>query len=765
MRVRRAFRKLGTFIENKHLLIFIIGLLLIIPAVFGASGLEMATGNETFISTNSKVYKDYEKFNQQFSGNVILVLLVDDDFNQLVRPDNLAAMEAIETQTGSNPDVISAIGPAFFIKQTNRLDSLPNDSQEILDIVTDPDTGNIVPHLRQVFPDKEHALIFITLEGGLERDREKAIIDEFKEIVGEADFNEIDNVIISGNPVVMVEIEDMMAENMQKMFILSVVLMLIILAVIFKVRGFFAWRWLPLGVVFIGITYAFGAMGALSIPLTMVSMGAFPILIGLGVDYAIQFHNRFDEESRRGETVADAIVESVTNIGLTIGIAIITACLGFSALFFSPVPMIRDFASTLIIGVAACYFLSMFFLLAILHWHHRRRFEIRVKKNSKPLMQGRHWLDEGLHLLAPWVIKHPAIILPIALIPSVLGLIADSHIETETDEQKFISQDIQVMIDVSIVQEIASGITFLNLFIESDDVSTPPVLHWMIQFEEHIAGQSDEFITRTESIAGHIAERNDGSIPQDSQQIEETLQTIPGLTKLNLMSQDGKTANLVLTLKEYNEEYIRDLQEQLSDYISDNPPPDGVSVAITGEPILKLKLMDGLTSGREEMTLIGIVIIFFGLLVLFRLKILRVFTAVLPIALIIGWSSGIMYLLGIKYTPMTATIGALIIGIGVEFTILLMMRYHEERRRGSAISESMITAMTMVGRAIIASGMTVICGFGTLLIADDFLILRDFGIVTLINVFFALVSTLFVLPTLIVLIDTWRDKRHPRRSQ
>jgi len=175
--------------------------------------------------------------------------------------------------------------------------------------------------------------------------------------------------------------------------------------------------------------------------------------------------------------------------------------------------------------------------------------------------------------------------------------------------------------------------------------------------------------------------------------------------------------------------------------------------------------MDGLTSGREEMTLIGIVIIFFGLLVLFRLKILRVFTAVLPIALIIGWSSGIMYLLGIKYTPMTATIGALIIGIGVEFTILLMMRYHEERRRGSAIGESMITAMTMVGRAIIASGMTVICGFGTLLIADDFLILRDFGIVTLINVFFALVSTLFVLPTLIVLIDTWRDKHHPRRSQ
>ncbi len=118
-----------------------------------------------------------------------------------------------------------------------------------------------------------------------------------------------------------------------------------------------------------------------------------------------------------------------------------------------------------------------------------------------------------------------------------------------------------------------------------------------------------------------------------------------------------------------------------------------------------------------------------------------------------------MYLLGIKYTPMTATIGALIIGIGVEFTILLMMRYNEERKKGAEVTESMITAMTTVGRAIIASGFTVIGGFGTLLIADDFLILRDFGIVTLVNVFFALVSTLFVLPALIVLIDSWREKR------
>jgi len=66
----------------------------------------------------------------------------------------------------------------------------------------------------------------------------------------------------------------------------------------------------------------------------------------------------------------------------------------------------------------------------------------------------------------------------------------------------------------------------------------------------------------------------------------------------------------------------------------------------------------------------------------------------------------------------------------------------------------MIIAMTKIGRAIIASGMTVVAGFGSLLLAVDLPILQDFGMVTMLNVAFALISTLVVLPPLIVWVDT-----------
>ncbi len=206
---------------------------------------------------------------------------------------------------------------------------------------------------------------------------------------------------------------------------------------------------------------------------------------------------------------------------------------------------------------------------------------------------------------------------------------------------------------------------------------------------------------------------------------------------------------------------MRECKELLTTDIADHPAE--ANVTLTGASIIEMELFNALTSGREKMTLIGVGLIFLGLFLVFKFNLLRAFLATLPIGLILGWSSGVMFLLGIKYTPLTATLGALILGIGVEFTILLMMRYHEERGKGEGPVEAMTIAMTKIGRAIVASGLTVIGGFAALLIARDFLILRDFGIVTMINVFFALVSTLVVLPALIVLFDSWRERRRARR--
>jgi hydrophobe/amphiphile efflux-3 (HAE3) family protein len=751
----RLFRRLGLFVENRHVLLIIIGVVLIVASVFGAMRLTMASGTETFISSDSQTYKDYARFNQNFSGDVVIVMVTGDVATQLLKTENLDAMKSIELQIGANQRVLSALSPASLIEQAQA--QYPGVPIEVL--VFDPESGQIRDEFKSVFPDDTHALISIALKGDLSSDEQKEAVTDVEGAVADAGFSTGVETAVTGTPVVFAQIQDLMMSSLRNMFIAAIALMLLILAFIFSVRGFFAWRWLPLGVVIIGVIYTLGAMGVLSVPITMVSMAVFPVLIGLGVDYAIQFHNRYDEEARRGKTVADAIVESVTHIGPAIGIAIIAACLGFGALFFSPVPMIRDFGLMLIIGVIACFLVALFLLPSILYWHDRRKAaRANARESTNKAGTGKiGFVERGLQRLAPWVIKHPAIILPIALLATVGGLVADSHIETETDEAKFISSDVAVIKDLRTLEELAGGISTANVLVEAPDVTDPQVLNWMLEAEQRIRSEHSEIVTGTSSVADLVLQSTGGVMPQTSQEVKQILAQVPENIKRNLANDDYTAANLIVNIGEMDIDQMRELNEQLTNDIANHP--EGVSVTLTGMSVIGTELFEALTSGRIEMTLIGVAFIFFGLLVLFRLNLFRAVAAALPICLIIGWSSGVMYLSGIKYTPLTATLGALILGIGTEFTILLMMRYYEEREKGEGPSEAMTTAMTKIGRAVIASGLTVIGCFAALLIAQDFPILRDFGIVTMVNVFFALVSTLVVLPTLIVLFDRWRERR------
>jgi predicted RND superfamily exporter protein len=110
-----------------------------------------------------------------------------------------------------------------------------------------------------------------------------------------------------------------------------------------------------------------------------------------------------------------------------------------------------------------------------------------------------------------------------------------------------------------------------------------------------------------------------------------------------------------------------------------------------------------------------------------------------------------------KYTPLSVTLGALTIGIGIDFSILHMERYYEEKAKGHPPVEAMRIATAKIGNAIFSSASTVIAGFGALAMSG-FSILSNFGIVTIIDFTLALCSAFVIMPPLLVTLDTWRSK-------
>ncbi|MEO6857421.1 MAG: MMPL family transporter, partial [Solirubrobacteraceae bacterium] len=92
--------------------------------------------------------------------------------------------------------------------------------------------------------------------------------------------------------------------------------------------------------------------------LTMASIAVLPILIGLAVDYGIQFQARAEEARRADDgtgrpiSAQRAVAEAAGRAAPTIATAALATATGFLVLLLSPVPMVQGFGLVLVAGIA-----------------------------------------------------------------------------------------------------------------------------------------------------------------------------------------------------------------------------------------------------------------------------------------------------------------------------------------------------------------------------------------------------------------------------
>src|SRR3712207_2050741 len=101
---------------------------------------------------------------------------------------------------------------------------------------------------------------------------------------------------------------------------------------------------------------------------------------------------------------------------------------------------------------------------------------------------------------------------------------------------------------------------------------------------------------------------------------------------------------------------------------------------------------------------------------------------------------------------MSVTMGALVIAISTEFSVLLAERFRQERAAGHEAAEALRRTYRSTGAAVLASGATAIAGFAVLVLSD-IRMLRDFGCVTVIDLGVSLLGVLLVLPAVLAVAE------------
>tara|TARA_B100000945_G_scaffold50727_1_gene36442 strand:+ start:8396 stop:11068 length:2673 start_codon:yes stop_codon:yes gene_type:complete len=171
---------------------------------------------------------------------------------------------------------------------------------------------------------------------------------------------------------------------------------------------------------------------------------------------------------------------------------------------------------------------------------------------------------------------------------------------------------------------------------------------------------------------------------------------------------------------------------------------------ITGSPFVRdVELSSGTNALFRSIPLAALAS-FIVLFVTFR-SIKYAFITTLPIGLVVSWLYGIMYIGGYSLNFVTATIGAISIGVGIDFSIHITQRFREEIRNNSK-EVALRKTLNGTGIALLGSALSSMAGFAIMGMAPMPLF-ASFGQITAIMILLALISSVFVLPSLLVLVS------------
>ena len=685
-----------------------------------------------------------------------------------------AAEEAAQAILGQFQSTLTQLALRFQITRPPALD----DPQFISRVVFDPNQPAGTPKERfgYLFPSAGAALVSIRLQPGLSEDERHEALELFREAVEDPRFALSEgDYVVSGVPAVVDGLASALRSEILVLLIAAVLVMALMLLLVFSPPL----RLLPLAIALGASGLTFGLLALLGGSLTMASIAVLPVLIGLAVDYAIQFQARFTEARGEGLPPARAATAAAGIGGPVIGTACLATAAGFGAFALSPIPMVRSFGLLLVAGVALAFVLAVtagFAALALAGWRGERgRTGVSGLQRGierRRGVVGTRLREVGRSALAV-AITRPSRVLAAAGALALCGWIAGAGTQVVSDIRDLAPSSLPALRDVNELQDETGVSGEVNVVVRSDNLTDPELIKWMSTYQQRVLerhGFTGENPSCEEADLCPAISLGDlfsgGGEPRTAEEAQALIGAIPPYFSQAVISRDpetgevGDTANIAFGIRvqplDDQQELIEDIRDQI-DPVGLPGPPAGAEVELAGLPVIAAAANEDLSRSRFWLPPVSLALVALMLALVYR-STRRVLVPLVPVVLATGWSALLVGAMDVSLNPMSATLGALVIAITTEFSVILSARYERERAAGLSVGEALRQTYDRTGTAVLASGLTALAGFAALA-ATDIRMLRDFGLVTVADLAVALAGVMLVLPAVLV----WAEEGVPIR--
>ena len=531
------------------------------------------------------------------------------------------------------------------------------------------------------------------------------------------------------------------------------------------------------------------------------------LLIGLGVDYAIHFTGRYREELGNGQSINDSTKNTLSSVGIALSLATLATIVGFLSNVVSPLPEFKDFGITVSFGILFALLLVMTFVPAIRSLLDKRAETKNSISRDAFSSSGESVLNKiaGASSIIPRKLKLISIALLIGV--SSYGYVSFTNLDTVFNFTDFLPEDDPVVATLAVLtDEFGGGFgETTSVLLEGDDLATPEIHNAIIDAIRDLAG-TDNIVTFGENVANESVVASLGAMlaPQDaipgappqapdmelvsgfmSYGVEimsgeglDALKVsssgdVEGLYKfllakdpitfsgsLYLDDQEVFTAQQIKITTSAGSEGSRQLTDDI--YAAFQPVIDlGVNVAATNDSIVTNSVSDLISASQFQSLVFAIFSSMLFLIIYYWIDLRRPFLGVVTIfpviAIVMGTYLG-MNLLEIPLNPVTATLTGIAIGIGVPFVIHVTNRFREALDKDSNPVSAITTTLKTTGGSLFGSAFTTMAGFG-ILTTSTLKPFQQMGQVVLVSIGFALVASILILPTLLVLWANYHNKK------
>ncbi|MEN8113108.1 MAG: MMPL family transporter [Actinomycetota bacterium] len=519
------------------------------------------------------------------------------------------------------------------------------------------------------------------------------------------------------------------------------------------------------------------------------------LLIGLGVDYSIHITSRYREETSEGEPVADAVATSIRTVGVALVLATITTAVGFLTNVLNEIPALREFGVLAAIGIVASFIIMLTFVPAV-RLLLDRRGERRETLDRESLRGGDARLMPSLVGKTSWLAKHAAI--PTVIVVVVLGTLGAFGARETLSNPSFSFIDFVPVTSPyratfeTLIDDYGGGLGEKTQVLVEGDVATPEAYNAMVAATLNMTGVDDvvqfgplpaadspvglviqlanpdspSFNPAVAQVAGAAGMSRTSMAVSDSADVGALYAALfaadpQGAADVLYVDESSGYASALFTIQtQAGEKGAGGLRAGLDEAFA--PVTEaGFSATPTSTEIISDVIIGTLRDSQVSSLLYTLVTVLILLVLNFWFEVRRPLLGVitwLPVVLVVVLSFAIMWVAGIPFGPITATVAALAVGIGIPYMIHVTHRYEEDRIRYDNENEAIESTLTHTGGALGGSAMTTIFGFG-ILITSSTIPFRQFGFVTAYTILLSLLGAILVLPSMLVVWDRWHRRR------